>query len=422
MARTINVHLTDTVIKRYAADRTVGELKDPRHPLRFRYRNDRSKGSWHLVRFSKGAKWEKAGNWPDVPARVMLDALPVVQARLLADPSAPVVVDVWQCVGDVLTWYRERLATDSHLSKERKGSSRSLIKRHLLPALADLPLNQLGPDTLDERLIWPMQRDHSLTYVRSALGVLKVAFGFALALKKITVDPMDGVSFSNFSKAKIKPKGARLRHVAVVEFLAEWADLFQTRPVDIALAMLMLIHGTRITETRLAKWKNIHLDAGEWFIPATDTKSKRDHVLPLTSAAVAFLERYKEDQKERGYDGAYLFPSSSRSGRPLSRSQAFKIFTRLGAGEWSSHDLRKLARTCWAKFRIDSLVVKLLLNHSLTDLEATYFQDRGEDIKRDALERWHDWLNAQGFDALQDKTGARRAVKPAAVDPAGWLA
>ena len=67
-------------------------------------------------------------------------------------------------------------------------------------------------------------------------------------------------------------------------------------------------------------------------------------------------------------------------------------------------------------------MVKLLLNHSLTDLEATYFQDRGEDIKRDALERWHDWLNAQGFDALQDKTGARRAVKPAAVDPAGWLA
>lgn len=422
MAQTLQVQISDAVIKRYAGDPSIGELKDSRHPLRFRYRNDRSKGSWHLVRFAKGAKWDKAGNWPDVSSRVMLDALPLVQARLLADPSAPVVVDGWQRVGQVLEWFGERLATDNNLSKDRKGSSRSLIKCHLLPALGELPLSELGTDTLDKLLIWPMQADYKLSYVRSALGVLKVAFGFALVLKKITTDPMAGVSFSNFSKTKIKPKGARLRHVAVVDLLADWADLFATDAAAIALAVLMLTHGTRITETRLAKWKNIHLSAGEWFLPAADTKSKRDHVLPLTPHAVAFLERYKEQQKARGYDGAYLFPAPSRSGRPLSRSQAFKVFSRLGAGEWSSHDLRKLARTCWAKFRVDSLVVKLLLNHSLTDLEATYFQDRGEDIKRDALERWHEWLNAQGFDALQDKTGARRAIKPTAVDPAGWLA
>lgn len=422
MAKTLQVQLSDAAIKKHAADPSIGELKDPRHPLRFRYRNDRSKGSWYLVRFAQGAKWEKAGNWPDVPARVMIDALPLVQARLLADPSAPVVVGGWQRVGQVLEWFADRLVTDNNMSKDRKGSSRSLIKCHLLPALGDLPLSELGTDTLDQLLIWPMQSDHKLSYVRSALGVLKVAFGFALVLKKIPLDPMAGVSFSNFSKAKIKPKDARLRHVAVVDLLAAWSELFATDPAAVALAVLMLAHGTRITETRLAKWKNIHLSAGEWFIPGVNTKSKRDHILPLTPHAVAFLERYRENQKARGYEGAYLFPAPSRSGQPLSRSQAFKVFDRLGAGEWTSHDLRKLARTCWAKFRVDSLVVKLLLNHSLTDLEATYFQDRGEDIKRDALERWHEWLSAQGFDALQDKTGARQATKPKALDPAGWLA
>ncbi|MDI3269056.1 site-specific integrase, partial [Pseudomonas sp. AL15] len=98
---------------------------------------------------------------------------------------------------------------------------------------------------------WPMQADHKLSYVRSALGVLKVAFDFALVLKKITVNPMAGVSFSNFSKAKIKPKGARLRQVAVVDLMAEWADLFPTDPEAVVLAVLMLCHGTRITETRL---------------------------------------------------------------------------------------------------------------------------------------------------------------------------
>lgn len=422
MAQTLQVQLSDAVIKRYATDPAITELKDPRHPLRFRYRNDRSKGSWHLIRFDKGAKWKKAANWPDVPARVMLDSLPVVQARLLADPAAAATVDGWEQVGQVLEWYAERLKTDNSLSKSRRASTRSAINCQLLPALGTLHLSKLNADTLDRHLVWHMQAEYSLSYVKSVLDVLKVVFSAALELKKVTVNPLLGVSFKHFTKAKIRPKGARLRHVAVVDLLAEWAEAFPSDPAAVTLLVLMLTHATRISETRLAMWKNVHLAAGEWFIPANDTKSKRDHLLPLTPQAVAFLERYRENQKARGCAGAYLFPSSVRSGRPMSRSQAFAIFTRLGAGEWTSHDLRKLAPSIWANLGVDSLVGKLLLNHALSELERTYFQALGESVKRNALERWHGWLDAQGFDALQDKTGARREIKPVALDPAGWLA
>ncbi|MQU22154.1 tyrosine-type recombinase/integrase [Pseudomonas helleri] len=422
MAQTLQVQISDAVIKRYAGDLAIGELKDPRHPLRFRYRNDRSKGSWHLVRYDGGGKWKKAANWPDVPARVMLDSLPVVQARLLADPASAATVDGWERVGQVLDWYAERLRADNSLSKSRRASTRSAISCQLLPALGELHLSKLNADTLDRHLVWHMQAEYSLSYVKSVLDVLKVVFGAALALKKVTVNPLVGVSFKHFTKAKIRPKGARLRHVAVVDLLAEWAEAFADDPAAVTLLVLMLTHATRITETRLAKWKNIHLEAGEWFIPGADTKSKRDHLLPLTPQAVAFLQRYRDQQKARGYDGAYLFPSTAHAGRSMSRSQAFAVFTRYGAGEWTSHDLRKLARTTLGELDVDGLVAKLLLNHSLTDLEATYFQSRGEVLKCNALNKWHAWLDAQGFDALQDKTGARRAVKPTAVDPAGWLA
>jgi integrase len=419
---TLTVSISDAVIKRHAEDPHVTELNDPRHPLRFRYRNDRSKGSWHLVRYVNGPKWRKAANWPDVPARLMIDSVPDVLARLMTDPTAVATVDGWERVGQVLDWYAERLKADRLLSSERKASALSAITRQLLPALGDLALCKLNPDTLDRHLIWHMQAEYSLGYVKSTLDVLKVVFSRALTLKKITVNPMAGITFGNFTKAKIRPKGARLRHVAVVDLLADWAEFFAKDPAGIALMVLMLTHATRITETRLAKWKNIHLDAGEWFLPGADTKSKRDHVLPLTSQAVAFLRRYREDQEARGYTGAYLFPSSVRSGRPMSRSQAFAVFTRYGAGEWTSHDLRKLAPSIWANLGVDPLVGKLLLNHATSELERTYFQAMGEQVKRNALERWHAWLDAQGFDALQDKTGARRAVKPIAVDPSGWLA
>jgi integrase len=421
MRKTLQVQLSDAAIKKHAADCDVAELKDPRHPLRFRYRHDRARGSWFVIRYAKGAKWKKAGNWPDLSAKAMIDGLPKVQARLLADPLAAATVDAWDTVAQVLDWYAERVKSDRHLSGERKSTKLSAIRRHLLPRLGAVRLVDLNKSALDALLYVPLQAEYSLAHVKGVFGVLKVAFRRARRLDLIATDPLAGVTFGDFSKVKIKPKGARLRHVAVAELLASWADQFQQVALDVAFAVLMLAHGTRITETRLAKWQNVNLMAGEWFIPARDTKGKRDHVLPLTPQAVAFLTRYREWQKARGYVGAYLFPSSTRSGQPLARGKAFDIFKRLGVGEWTSHDLRKLARTRWAEIGIDSLVGKLLLNHALGDLDSTYVQTHGEALKRDALTRWHTWLDGQGFAALHDKTAARRAGEPTEAQAADWL-
>ncbi|MEH6353831.1 tyrosine-type recombinase/integrase [Pseudomonas sp. 3JA] len=421
MPKTMQVLLSDAAIKKYASDLTVGELKDPRHPLRFRYRRDRTRGSWHVIHFNKGAKWKKAGNWPDVTAKAMLDGLPKVHARLLADPAAAATVDAWDTLAQVLEWYTERVKVDRHLSHERKSTKQSAIRCHLLPRLGAVRLAELSRPVIDSMLYVPMQAEYSLAHVKGVFGVLKVALRRARRLGLIVSDPIADVTFGDFSKAKIKPKGARLRHVSVVELLAVWAERFEQAALDIVFAVLMLACGTRISETRLAKWHNVNLTAGEWFIPASDTKGKRDHVLPLTPQVVALLSRYREWQKSRGYTGVYLFPSSTRSGKPLARSKSFDIFKRLGSGEWTSHDLRKLARTRWAELGIDSLIGKLLLNHALGELDSTYVQTHGEELKRDALTRWHAWLDGQGFAALHDKTVLRRAGEPTEAQAADWL-
>lgn len=420
--RTLNLSLSEAAIKKHAADHNVYQLNDPRHPVRFRYRKDRSRGSWHVLRFADGkVRWRKVANWPDVPVKAFLEHLPDVHARLMVDPQASVVISGCTYVVQVLDWYYDRLLTDTTLTKGRRASVLSMIRVHLKPKLGDLQLSELGAVALDKRLVWPMLEQYKPAYVRSALGVLKLAFALAVELMPLATNPVEHAVFSKSTNVKIRPKGARLRHVHVVDLLAAWRERFTSAPLDVALAMMMLGHGTRISETRLAKWKNVSLAAGEWFIPAADTKSKRDHVVPLTAQDVAFLTRYRNAQRAQGYDGAYLFPSLTQPGRPLSRTHAFEVFERLGAGEWSSHDLRKLARECWAKLKVDSLVVKLLLNHSLTELEATYFQSRGEEIKRDALELWHGWLDSQGFDLLQGETVLRSPARRVSVDPAGWL-
>lgn len=419
---TLNLPLSEAAIKKHADDLNVYQLNDPRHPVRFRYRNDRGKGSWYVVRFAGGRqKWRKAANWPEVSVRHFLERVPEVMARLMVDPDAQVAMGNFTNAEQVLGWYYERLLADATLSPSRRSSMLSLIRTHLRPKLGHLQLTELTAASLDRCLVWPMLAAYSASYVRSAFQALKLVFGAALDLEQIAVNPLERATFSRSTKVKILPKGVRLRHTAVVDLLYAWHQLFLTDPADVVFALMMLCHGSRISETRKAKWPNLHLAAGEWFIPAADTKSKRDHVLPLTPQLVAFLTRYREWQKSQGYEGVYLFPSPNRSGKPLSRSASFEIFDRLGAGAWSSHDLRKLARECWAKLKVDSLTVKLLLNHSLTELERTYFQSRGDEIKRDALEHWHGWLDAQGFDLLHGETAVRQPEKRAAVDPAGWL-
>lgn len=422
MPITLQVQLSDAAIKKHAADLDVAELKDPRHPLRFRYRRDRSRGSWHVVIYDNGAHWKKASNWPDVSARLMLESLPKVLQRLMEERKAGATVDGWQLVGQVLEWYAARVEADRVLSPERRSTIGSAIRLHLRPALGLVRLAELNKATLDDVLYMPLQSaEYSAPHIKAVLSILKRAFRLALRQGRITVDPLASVTYGDFSRAKINPKGARLRHAAVAELLATWAASFDQAAADITFAALMLCHGTRISETRKAKWKSVDLAAGEWVIQAADNKSKREHILPLTVQVVALLTRYREWQRARGYVGAYLFPAPTHSGKPISRSQSFDIFTRLGAGEWTSHDLRKLAATLWMEQGTDSDIVTMLLNHARTKIKSTYMQTHAPALKRAALVRWHDWLDGQGFLLLHDSTAARRAGQPSEAEAADWL-
>ncbi|MBH3375506.1 site-specific integrase, partial [Pseudomonas juntendi] len=171
-------------------------------------------------------------------------------------------------------------------------------------------------------------------------------------------------------------------------------------------------------ETRLARWRNVNLESRRWFIPAGDTKTKAEHTLPLTAQACALLRRYQRLQAAQGYTGLRLFPGSH--GAPLSPSKANTLFTDLAKGEWSSHDLRKVARTAWTDLGVDYMVGELLLNHAMKDLDATYIHTTAEGLKRQALEAWHQHLDGQGFAVIHTETLLGQKTGPVAVDATTW--
>ncbi|NWD49040.1 tyrosine-type recombinase/integrase [Pseudomonas gingeri] len=397
---TVAVRITDAEIKRQAAS-TVRDLRDVENRgLYLRFTRDRARASWYLV--VKG-KWNLVGGFPDLSAKQVVAALPGIRLRL--DAGAGSNLSKWVLVGELLDWYADRMARDRSLSSKRKKTGASLIKCHLKPLLGAVPLASINKATLDDKFMWPAQESIGIDYVRSAFQLLALAFRQAFKLRLIAVNPMKDVKFSDFSKAKVGVKPSRLRVTQLQGLITQLREVVSIAPADAMFALMMLCHGTRIGETRQTQWSHISLAEREWFIPADHTKTGVEHHLPLTDQVRQLLINYRDHQWSSGYDGQYLFPA--RNGKPLSEGQASAVFTRLGQGQWTSHDLRKVARTGWADIGIDHLIGELLINHAMGHNVKVYIQSDVMGRKRDALEKWHAHLDQRGFDLIHGLTGFR---------------
>lgn len=397
---TAALKITDAEIKRQAAG-TVRELRDiENRGLYLRFTRARDRASWYLV--LKG-KWNLVGSFPDLTAKQVVAALPGIRLRLDAGEGSN--LSKWMLTGELLDWYADRMARDRSLSSKRKKTGASLIKCHLKPLLGSVPLESINKATLDDQFMWPAQETIGIDYVRSAFQLLALAFRQAFKLRLIAANPMKDVKFSDFSKAKVGVKPSRLRVTQLQDLIALLRDAMASSPADSMLALMMLCHGTRIGETRQAQWSHISVAEREWFIPAENTKTGVEHHLPLTDQVRQLLMTYRETQWANGYDGQFLFPS--RNGKALSEGQACAVFTRLGQGEWTSHDLRKVARTGWADIGVDHLIGELLINHAMGHNVKVYIQSDVMSRKRDALEQWHAYLDGKGFDLIHALTGFR---------------
>ena len=403
MSRTLTVNLSDAEIRRQAENTSVDTLRDPRHPgLYFRYTRARSRGSWYLV---VNRSWRRISGFPELKTSAVFSVLPELRQRIVLKPNASVAVERWGTVGDLLDWFGERMSRDRSLSTKRKAAAKSAIACHLKPRLGELPIREVSAQTLDKLLMWPAQETLSLSYVQQLYRLLVVAFRQAHKLDLIPTNPMAGLKFVDFTRARVMPKSARLRGGQVADLLPLLAGLFDTEPAPAMLALMMLCHGTRVGETRQARWPDMALADGEWFIPAEHTKTRTEHRLPLTTQVQALLRRYRAAQLADGYDGIYLFPN--RRGQPLSESQASAVFARLGQGQWTSHDLRKVARTAWTDLGIDGHIGEMLLNHSLGKIASTYINTQATVQRRIALGKWHGWLDERGFAPVHGWTGVR---------------
>jgi integrase len=181
---------------------------------------------------------------------------------------------------------------------------------------------------------------------------------------------------SNLLPARTKVRAVR-HHAALPypEMGAFMADL-QTREGTAAAALeFLILTAARTGEVIGARRSEIDFRAHVWTVPAERMKGKREHRVPLSSAAIKALERAKIEGSE------FLFPGT-KSGQGLSNMALLKVLERMDQGDLTVHGFRATFKT-WAtecaNFARD--VVEAALAHVLEDKTEAAYQ-RGDMLEK----------------------------------------
>ncbi|TLU61208.1 hypothetical protein FE810_15405 [Thalassotalea litorea] len=384
----VRLPLNESAIKAQARIADTSEVRCTRHPhLKLRFHKSRTSGTWLVW---SNAQWNVIGHWPQISLQRIVQGLPDIALRL-AVSSNDIAINQFETVADLLTWYVTRCQADGHLSQTRKSTIESSVRLHICPKLGFTRIDMLTKSILDKKLIWPLQQTLSMGTVIKYFNILKAAFSQAHKLEYININPLSNIAIKDFGRFKQLPRAARLQPVMLPEILASLTKA----PVPTRVLMLMqLVFGTRVGETRQAKWRDLTLtDDGVWHIPANHTKTGQSHQLPIPAPMVAFLQHYQHWLNERGELSVYLLPSANGSG-PMTHDDASYRYKVFSEGMFSSHDVRKCARSCWAEQGVDFLVAERLLNHSLGKVAETYIDTQVRQWQRQAIVNHAKWLVA----------------------------
>jgi integrase len=221
-------------------------------------------------------------------------------------------------------------------------------------------------------------------------------FGFAVGRGIIEHSPCDHLSAGEL----LGEKPVRQRTLTDSEIKSIWdAASWNTSPnVEVEargrwplapFIRLLLLTGVRRGELGKARWNDVDPDKREWLIRAEDTKTSQPHVVPLSSEAMRI---FRSLPRFTG-DNPLIFTNDGK--RPLGAFTFLKneLDAASGVKGWVLHDLRRSCRTNWSRLGIAPHVSELLLGHARKGIEATYDHWSYLPERREALERWAQYIH-----------------------------
>lgn len=148
---------------------------------------------------------------------------------------------------------------------------------------------------------------------------------------------------------------------------------------------LIILTACRTSEAFNADWREIDLAQRTWTIPAVRMKAGKEHIIPLSDAAVSVLQA---QAAAHGMEG-FIF-HGTRSGKPLSNMAGLMLLKRMGRADLTVHGFRSAFRD-WAGESTNHPreVIEHALAHQLKDkAEASYARGTLFEKRRVLMADW----------------------------------
>jgi integrase len=256
------------------------------------------------------------------------------------------------------------------------GQYQRLLDRLVIPVLGKHPIGAIKRSMIAALLDGVAETNGDAT-AKLTLAVVRRVFNWHAARSDDFVSPIvRGMG------PKTDGDSSRERILSDDEPRRIWAASDRHEPFGTYVRFLLLTASRRM-EAAAMTWPEV--DGDLWIIPGRRYKTKREHVVPLSGAAIDALASLP-----RIGPGKYVFtltgatPMSGFSRRRAALGKQCDI-----AG-WTLHDLRRTARSLMSRAKVAPYIAEKCLGHVAGAIERTYDRHAYLDEKREAFEKLAD--------------------------------
>ena len=281
----------------------------------------------------------------------------------------------------------------SHMKNKAYSHKEKVIRRfelYIFPWLGKKPISDItAPQFLE--VIKRIEKQNKLETAHRTLQTAGQVFRYAVQKGAVSRDVTADLKGA-LPATTVKHMAAFTEPRDVAELLRALDGFNGTLTVQCAIKLAPLVF-VRPSELRMAKWADIDLEAGTWQYLVSKTKT--NHIVPLSNQAVAIL---KEIQPLSGH-GEYVFQGGHSPLKPMSESAINAALKRMGYDtktQITGHGFRAIARTILhERLNIDPAIIEHQLAHKVPDtLGSAYNRTKFIDQRKAMMQTWADYLDS----------------------------
>lgn len=333
---------------------------------------------WYIRTWDNGRETKRSlGRYPDIGLK---------EARALRH-TAEVGKETPAIFSDIVEeWFKKRYATMNRPTTVQ--NTRWRLDKYVLPAFGGRDVQSITPrDILLHVRSIQEKAPKQGARVRTLISQI---FRYAIAAGLADWDPAAQVRGALLPLPPEEHR-ATVTDAASAAALLRSIDGYQKNQI-IRLCLLLLAYTfVRPSEMRCAEWSEIDFDSALWTIPAERMKMKREHVVPLSTQAVALFREVQALSSHPVYCFAMPFRDAPISNTILSITMCRMGY---GKGKATPHSFRGMASTFLNENGFPPDVIERQLAHvEKNAVRAAYNHAEYLSERRKMMQWWADFLD-----------------------------